>query len=159
MTGSPRSSGRRWSSTEAKNASQSRWAMTRFATPHRVRAPTAHRTRFGPGPPSRDDWTAIVAVASSLDAEPGLRVTRLARREDRAGGAEAQLALRRRRQVELAAGHVGAAVDDRDAHGAPLVVQRDLGAAGQRLVSHAERAGRQGAAAREVLAVEARAVP
>ena len=37
ITGSPRSSGRRCSSTDAKNASQSRWAMTRFATSHRLR--------------------------------------------------------------------------------------------------------------------------
>src|SRR2546423_6092290 len=66
---------------------------------------------------------------------------------------EAEAGLGRRGQVVLAAGDVGAAVDDRHPDGAPVVAQRHPGAAGQALVGHAERARRQAAAAREMGAV------
>src|SRR5439155_25331514 len=48
----------------------------------------------------------------------------LPRRQDVAVPLEAQALLRRRGQVELAAGHVGAAVDDRDADASAVVADR-----------------------------------
>src|SRR3954470_18076569 len=87
------------------------------------------------------------------------RQTVLARRPDRPGAAEAEPRLRRRGEVELAVAGVRAAVDDRHADGPPAVAQRPLRPARQRLVGHAERAGRERPAAREVRAVEPRAVP
>src|SRR5205814_5174176 len=80
----------------------------------------------------------------------------LARGQDVSVPAEAQASAGRRRQVVLAAGDVRAAVDDRDADGAPVVAQRHPGAARQALVGDAERARRQAAAAGKVAAVEAR---
>src|SRR4051794_30930202 len=110
MTGRPRSSGRRSSSTDAKNASQSRWAMTRLATT--LEGTGATRRLFG------RRGTNEPALSGSIRPSTH-RGTRLARREDRAGRAEAELLLRRGGQVELAAAHVGPAVDDGDADGAP----------------------------------------
>src|SRR4051794_14339840 len=78
---------------------------------------------------------------------------------DRAGAAEAEPGLRGGGEVELTAARVRAAIDHRDAEGAAAVVQRALRAAGRGLVGHAERARRQRAAAGEVAAVEAGAVP
>src|SRR6476646_5553926 len=63
------------------------------------------------------------------------------------------------RQVELAPADVGAAVDDAHADDAVASAQRHPRAARQRLVRDAERAGRQAPAARQLVAVQARAVP
>src|SRR3954451_18525908 len=153
MTGRPRRSGRRSSSTEAKTASQSRWAMTRLATatgyagPRRTipgvegRPMVAHRPSVVPRRPGggprrpgggprrpgggpRRPGGGPRRPGADLD-DPGggpgasgrrawLPGTRLAGREARPGRAEAELLLRGGGQVELAAAHVGAAVDDRD---------------------------------------------
>src|SRR3954465_14839880 len=91
--------------------------------------------RRGPLSAARSSWTSL----------PG--------RPDRAGAAEAQAGLGGRGEIELAVAGIGPAVDDRHADGAPAVAQRDLRAAGQRLVGDAERAGRQRATAGEVAAV------
>src|SRR4051794_30210244 len=85
--------------------------------------------------------------------------TSLPGRPDRAGAAEAQAGLGGRGEVELAVAGVRPAIDDRHADGAPAVAQRDLRAAGQRLVGDAERPRRQRPAAGEVTAVQAGAVP
>src|SRR5205823_13908319 len=66
--------------------------------------------------------------------------------------AEAERPLGGLREVEFAAGHVGPAVDDPDAHGAPAVAERHARAAWQRLAGHAERAARERAAAGEAAA-------
>ena len=62
-------------------------------------------------------------------------------------------------QVELAAADVGAAVDDAHADHAVAPAQGHVRAARQRLVRDAERAGRQAPAARQLVAVQAGAVP
>src|SRR3954452_22329794 len=96
----------------------------------------------------------------------GARPTKRARaalgsagRQDDAGRAEAQLLLRRRGQVELAPGDVRAAVDDADPDAAPVVAERHLRAARERLVGDAHHAVGQPATAPEAAAVEAGPVP
>src|SRR3954463_11507137 len=76
---------------------------------------------------------------------------------DGAQGAEAELLRGGRREVELAPGDVGPAVDDRRVDRAAVVAQRQLRAARQLLVGHADRAGRQRATAAQRVAVQARA--
>src|SRR4051812_30010377 len=77
---------------------------------------------------------------------------------DGAQGAEAELLRGGRREVELPPGHEGPAVDDRRVDRAAVVAQRELRAARQLLVGHADGAGGQRAATAQWVAVEARAV-
>src|SRR4051812_38351275 len=79
--------------------------------------------------------------------------------EDRARRAEAEALLGRLREVELAGADVRAAVDDARVDDVRAVAQHDPGAARQRLVRDADRAGGQRAAARQMATVEAGAVP
>src|SRR4051812_1617565 len=65
----------------------------------------------------------------------------------------------RGREVELTPAHVGTAVDHRHAHDATAMAQRDLRAAGQRLVRDAEPARGQRAATAQPVPVQARPVP
>src|SRR3954466_13888160 len=85
--------------------------------------------------------------------------TALLRGLDRAVAAEPQAVRGRLGEVVLATGHVRPAVDDPDAHDAPMVAERDLGTAGERLVRAPEVAGVERAAAAEVPAVQAGPVP
>ena len=80
---------------------------------------------------------------------PRLSRRRSAAREDDAEVGEVQPLLGRLGQVEVAAGDVGAAVDDRHGDRAAAVAEPHLGPAGQRLVGDAERARLQRAAAGE----------
>src|SRR5207344_3333218 len=73
--------------------------------------------------------------------------------------AEVQAVGRGAGEVELAATHVGAAVDHRHAHAAPAVADGQHGAAGQRLVGDAELAGAEAAATAQMGPVEAGPVP
>src|SRR5215210_2528331 len=100
-------------------------------------------TRLGPG--------------TRTNVRPGPE--ELARREDGAVAVEAEAAGGRLREVVLATGHVGTAVDDAHADRPAAVAQRHLRPAGERLVRHAEAGVRQPAAATEVVAVQARPVP
>src|SRR4051794_2494226 len=86
-------------------------------------------------------------------------LTALPRHEDRADAREAEAVLRRGGEVELAAAGVRAAVDDRHTDGAPVVAQRHLRPARQRLVGDTDRAGCQRAAAPQVTTVQAGSVP
>src|SRR6476659_7572263 len=86
-------------------------------------------------------------------------MTELARNADRTDAAEVQTLARRAGEVELAAADVGAAVDDAGAHDVAALAQREAGATRQRLVGDADRARRQAAAAADLVAVQAGAVP
>ena len=113
----------------------------------RLRARGGRRGGATPRRPSCSSASRLSAAAE-LAARPA----------SDADAGEAEPLLGRLGQVEVAAGDVGAAVDDRHGDRAAVVAELHLGPAGQRLVGDAERARLQGAAAGDAVAVEARAV-
>src|SRR3954468_24486897 len=121
------------------------------------------RASSSPASISARAWSRV-STAAMLTTRRAARArrakaTELLGRPDRAGRAEAELLLRRGGQVVVTATHVGAAVDHLHLQGAALVVQGDPGSAGQRLVRHADGPLLQGAATREPVPVEPRAIP
>src|SRR5215213_6754235 len=104
-------------------------------------------TRLGPG------------TRTNVRPGPARSGRLLARREDGAVAVEGEAPGGCLREVVLATGHVGPTVDDAHADGPAAVTQRQLRAAGQRLVRHAEAGVGEPAAAAQTVAVQARPVP
>gem|GEM_PF-39252 len=102
---------------------------------------------------AREERHGPAAPAGQL--ELGLGEQASAAREQHAGAREAQARPRRRGEVEVAPGDVGAAVDHRHGEAVAAVAQPHLGAAGQRLVGDAERPRLQRPSTGQRAAVEA----
>ena len=147
----------RWSSrptTRRRSTEVALDLLRAYSPPRPVRllgvrvAASATRSR-PPRPPEPQMRLSLPAASAEAATTAG---------EHDAEVGEAERCLGRLGEVEVAAGRVGAAVDDRHGQRAAAVAELDLGPAGQRLVGDAERPRLQGSAAGERAAVEAGAV-